>query len=456
MCEQDRRILFDVGERISSLLKGKIPEKISVVDYPNEAERHFIEITNQLIDASSEIQKFIVPLSQGELHSFVPKRGNIFSSPFKELHARLLHLTWQTERVAEGDYTQHVDFMGDFSTAFNSMVARLAEREKELRIVNEQLEERVTELAREISERERAQAELEIVHKRMIETAHKAGMAEVATEVLHNVGNVLNSVNVSTTAITEKIKNSEVSNLGKAISIINEHIDDLEMFLAEDLHGKHIPRYLTEVSKLLINERGENLKKLQKLSENIRHINDIISTQQSYAKVAGVEVTTSLAELVEDAIQINNAGLQRHGTRIIREFEEFTNVEINKQKVLQILVNLISNAKYATSSSGKEEKIITIRIYRHLEDRFRIEVTDNGIGIQKDNLTKIFTHGFTTKRRGHGFGLHNSALASSQMGGSLTAHSDGIKYGATFTLELPFKPVKVLPRRQNNKGIVLT
>jgi two-component system NtrC family sensor kinase len=445
MCDQERRILFDVGERISNLLKGKIPEKISTADYPKEADQRFIEIINQLIDCSSEIHRFIVPLSQGELHSFIPTRCNIFSSPFKELHARLLHLTWQTERIAEGDYSQRVDFMGDFSTAFNSMIARLAEREQELRIVNEQLEEKVAELAREISERKRAQAELKIAHERMIETAHKAGMAEVATEVLHNVGNVLNSVNVSTTAITEKIKNSEVKDLGKAVSILNEHIDDLEVFLLKDRQGKHIPLYLTEVSKLLINEQTENLRKLQTLSENIRHINDIINTQQSYAKVSGVEVTTSLTELVEDAIQINNAGLQRHGTRIIREFEELPDVEINKQKVLQILVNLISNAKYATSSSEKEEKIITIRIYRYQEDRFRIEVADNGIGIHEDNLTKIFTHGFTTKKHGHGFGLHNSALASNQIRGSLTVHSDGLGQGATFTLELPFKPLMVQP-----------
>jgi len=166
--------------------------------------------------------------------------------------------------------------------------------------------------------------------------------------------------------------------------------------------------------------------------------------QQSYAKVSGVYVQTSLSKLAEDAIQINSAGLERHGTRLIREFEKLPDVEIDKQRVLQVLVNLISNAKYALSGSKREEKLLTIRIYKHSEDRFRIEVADNGVGISGDNLTRIFSHGFTTKEYGHGFGLHSSALAAKEMGGSLTVYSDGLGQGATFTLELPFKPIGVV------------
>ena len=165
--------------------------------------------------------------------------------------------------------------------------------------------------------------------------------------------------------------------------------------------------------------------------------------QQSYSKVTGFEVQTSLSKLVEDAIQINSAGLERHEVQLIREFEELGDVEIDKQKILQILVNLISNAKYAVSGNDKEEKLLTIRIYKHGEDHLRIEVADKGVGILKDNLTKIFNHGFTTKKHGHGFGLHSGALAAKEMGGSLAVHSDGVGQGATFTLELSFKPVEV-------------
>jgi PAS domain S-box-containing protein len=299
-------------------------------------------------------------------------------------------------------------------------------------------------VCRDITAHKQAEKDLKEAHLKLVESSRLAGMAEVAADVLHNVGNVLNSINVSTTVIREKITNSEVANLEKVASIINEHTDDLGTFLTEDPQGKHIPVYLTEVSKCLQSEQTDIISKLWGLAENVQHIKDIVSMQQSYAKVSGVEVQTSLSKLAEDAIRINSAGLERHGTRLIRKFEDLGDVEIDKQKALQILVNLISNAKYALSDSNKEEKSLTIRIYKHCEDRFRIEVADNGVGISEDNLTRIFSHGFTTKKGGHGFGLHSSALASKEMGGSLTVHSDGVGKGATFTLELPFKPVEVM------------
>jgi signal transduction histidine kinase len=349
---------------------------------------------------------------------------------------------------------QNNDEVGSLIDAFNEMLEQIQQRDSALTDAKSQLETRVKErtaeltlaneeLTKEVTERKRAETELKTAQEKLIETAHRAGMAEVAADVLHNVGNVLNSINVSTTVITEKVNNSEVANLEKVASMVNDHMDNLGTFLTEHQQGKHIPVYLAEVSKLLINEQTETIRQLHVLSDNVQHIKDIISMQQSYAKVSGVEVTTSIAGLVEDAIQINSAGLQRHRTRLIREFDEFPDVEIDKQKVLQILVNLISNAKYALSNSGKEEKIITIRIYKHEVDRFRIEVADNGVGISEENLTKIFSHGFTTKKHGHGFGLHSSALTSKEIGGSLTVHSDGVGQGATFTLELPFKPAEI-------------
>jgi signal transduction histidine kinase/HAMP domain-containing protein len=303
--------------------------------------------------------------------------------------------------------------------------------------------EGVTNTTSQVIQIAMAQEELENMHQSLIVTSHQAGMAEVAADVLHNVGNVLNSINVSTTLITGKVTNSEVANLEKVARIVNEHIDEIGTFLTEHPQGKHIPVYLTEVSKCLHAEQTDIIEKLQVLTDNVQHIKDIISMQQAYAKVSAIEVQISPARLVEDAIRINSAGLQRHGTRLVREFEELPDVEIDKQRVLQILVNLISNAKYALSDSKKRERLVTVRICKPKEGRFRIEVADNGVGIPEENLTRIFSHGFTTKEGGHGFGLHGSALAAKELGGSLTVHSDGVEQGATFTLELPFKPAKV-------------
>ncbi|MHC4389221.1 MAG: PAS domain S-box protein, partial [Planctomycetota bacterium] len=302
----------------------------------------------------------------------------------------------------------------------------------------------VTGSIRDISERKCAEEELEEAHKRLVQASHQAGMAEVAADVLHNVGNVLNSINVSTTLISEKVSASKAANLKKAADMIAEHIEDLGTFLSEDARGKHIPAYLTKVTRLLIDDQADIVELLLSLAANVEHIKQVIGMQQSYAKASGVEVPTDLAEVLENAIEINSAALDRHKVRLIRDLAKLPQVNIDKQRVLQILVNLISNAKYALSKSGNQEKSITIRSYRSGEDRLRIEVIDNGVGLSKENLTKIFRHGFTTKSEGHGFGLHSGALAAKEIGGSLTAYSDGEERGAKFTLELPFRPVEVV------------
>jgi len=386
----------------------------------------------------------------------------------KLISGPILSLTSVAKSVSEKkDYSIRVqrhnnDEIGLLIDSFNEMLEQIQNREIALTEAKYKLETRVKErtaeltlanedLKKEISEHKRTQTDLEEAQERLIETAHKAGMAEVAADVLHNVGNVLNSINVSTTLITKKVVNSEISNLGKLAELINAHLDDLGTYLNEDPKGKHIPVYLTEVSKCLIDEQSDIIEKLRILAKNVEHIKEIVSTQQSYAKISAVEVQTNVSQLIEDAIYINSAGLERHKTTLKRELEDIPEVQTNKQKILQILVNLINNAKYAVSSNGKDEKEIRIKLYQNNEESFRIEVSDNGVGISKENLTKIFNHGFTTKTNGHGFGLHSGALAAKEMGGSLTVHSDGPGKGATFIVELPFKPVGVTNERELSK-----
>ena len=84
--------------------------------------------------------------------------------------------------------------------------------------------------------------------------------------------------------------------------------------------------------------------------------------------------------------------------------------------------------------------VITVRAQPNGAGLAIISVADNGIGIPAENLTRIFAHGFTTRKHGHGFGLHSSALAASEMGGALRVQSDGHGCGATFTIELPLSP----------------
>jgi len=337
---------------------------------------------------------------------------------------------------------QSNDEVGMLIGSFNNMLDTIQQRDMLLVAANENLEEnvrdRTAELTREIEERKKKEVELRGLQEDLVTTSHRAGMAEVATDVLHNVGNVLNSVNVSVDFIKGKVLNSKVLNLNKVADMIAEHTDDLGTFFTEDARGKHIPSYLIEVAKLADDERTDVGDKLDFLAKNIEHIKEIVRTQQAYARVGGVEAPTNISDIIRDAVEINSAGLNRHGARVVLELGELPKVCVDKQRVLQILVNLINNAKYAATKSDSAENLITIRCNRCGEDRLRIEVSDNGVGIARQDMGKIFRHGYTTKEGGHGFGLHSGALAAAEMGGRLAVDSDGPGKGATFTLELPF------------------
>ena len=314
-----------------------------------------------------------------------------------------------------------------------------------LRAANVHLERRRLDLARnnvelqrEIAERKQSDANLKKAHKELLEASRQAGMAEVATGVLHNVGNVLNSVNIASSCVADSLRKSKSANLSKVVTMLREHEGDLGTFLTSDPKGKQIPGYLAQLAEHLAGEQTAALKELSQLQKNIEHIKDIVSMQQGFAKVSGVTETLQITDLVEDALRMNASSLMRHDIQVIREFEKLTPIMVEKQKVLQILVNLVRNAKHACDDSGRPDKRLTLRVTNG-NQLVRIAVADNGIGILPENLTRIFFHGFTTKKDGHGFGLHSGALAAKEMGGSLTVHSDGPGQGAAFTLELPLQ-----------------
>jgi PAS domain S-box-containing protein len=284
-----------------------------------------------------------------------------------------------------------------------------------------------------------AEAQLENAHQRLVETSRLAGMAEVASDVLHNVGNTLNSVNVSCSLVIDAIKRLNFDNLARIPGLLQENAGRLDEFLTTDSRGKHIPQYLAGVRDKFEEQKGFFLLELGQLREHIDHINQIVAMQQSYAKVAGIQEAVDITQLVEDAIQINAAALQRHTIQYRRDLEPVPPILVDKHKVLQILINVIRNAKYALSESQCPQKLLTLRVRRTPQGQVEIQVIDNGVGIPPENLTRIFAHGFTTRRNGHGFGLHSGALAARELGGALSAHSDGPGHGATFTLTLPFK-----------------
>jgi PAS domain S-box-containing protein len=293
----------------------------------------------------------------------------------------------------------------------------------------------------DITARKDAQAEMARLNRELVDASRQAGMAEIATGVLHNVGNVLNSVNVSTTLVLERLKKSKASSLGKSVALLREHRGHLGEFLTTDPKGSKLPGFLEALAGHLAGEQAALVQEMQSLQQNVDHIKQIVAMQQAFAKVSGVLEPVSLRSLVEDALQMAATGLQRHQIEIFREFADVPPVLTDRHKVLQILVNLISNAKHALEARP-EGRRLTLRVSRDDDQSVRVEVADNGAGIARENLTRIFQHGFTTKKQGHGFGLHSGANAAQELGGSLTAHSDGPGHGASFTLNLPVQPAR--------------
>ncbi|AZD30526.1 DAHL domain-containing protein [Pseudomonas chlororaphis] len=310
--------------------------------------------------------------------------------------------------------------------------AEINQMNRALVAANDELEQRVEERTRQLKD---TQSEL-------LDTARQAGMAEIATNVLHNVGNVLNSVNISADLVSRKLRNSKAQGLGKAMQLINEHKEDLGRFLTEDAKGKLLPGYLNQLVEAIDLEQQGMTEELTQLSKSVDHIKDIVATQQSYAGASSLLEPLSVSELLEDALRMNSGALTRHHVTVHKNYADVPRIMGDKHRLLLILINLISNAKYAMSDLSNQTRNMTLAAAVVDGETLQISVRDEGEGIAPENMTRIFAHGFTTRKEGHGFGLHSCALAAIEMNGHLTAHSDGPGKGALFVLQIPLIPAE--------------
>lgn len=292
-----------------------------------------------------------------------------------------------------------------------------------------------------LAAQQKAEAELRGAQAQLVAASRHAGMAEVATGVLHNVGNVLNSVNVSVQLIKDKVQASQVGKLNKTADLIDANSADHGTYFTTDSRGKLLPAYICKIARLLATENAAVLDELQNLSRGVEHIKQVVSFQQNYAKPSTLCEPMDPVDLIEDALRLHLVALDRHGITIQRDFETVGSVMIDRHKTLQILVNLISNAKNAMKDLNQnQERRLSLRLSTAVGQdgpKVQIDVRDNGCGIAPEHLTRIFAHGFTTRAEGHGFGLHSAVNAAREMGGSLDVASDGPGCGATFTLKLP-------------------
>ncbi|WP_224366397.1 trifunctional serine/threonine-protein kinase/ATP-binding protein/sensor histidine kinase [Hyalangium versicolor] len=308
------------------------------------------------------------------------------------------------------------------------LYAEIQRAEAALRCANDELERRVEERTRELKQ---AQAQL-------VDTARAAGMAEIASNVLHNVGNVLTSAGINLEQMRSALAASRLDRAAQLSAMLKDHQEDLVGFLTKDPRGRVLPNYLVALSKELSHEQTQLRTNLDEMGLHIEHIHAIVRVQQDYAKTSLLLEEWDLAQLIEDSLRFQLAALRRHGISVTREFGSVPRLRLDKHKVLQILINLISNAKYAMDELPEEQRHLCVRLTVQ-GNMARIQVVDSGKGFTPEVRKQLFAHGFTTRKEGHGFGLHSSALAAQVMGGRLLLESEGPGKGATATLEFPLQ-----------------
>ncbi|HEX2573347.1 MAG TPA: AAA family ATPase [Polyangia bacterium] len=306
------------------------------------------------------------------------------------------------------------------------LYAEVQRAEAALRLANDELERRVEERTRELKE---AQA-------RLVDTARAAGMTEIASNVLHSVGNALNSTVIALDQMRDSEKASRLGRIGEVATMLEQHRGALADFLTQDPRGRRLPDYIAALSKELLRERAQLRENLETMAWHIEHIRAVVEVQQNYAKTTLFVDECDLSKLVEDVLRIQTPALRRHGIAVRSEATGVCKGRVDRHKVLQILLNLISNAKYALTAVPQEQRHLLVRLSAD-GVRAQIQVVDTGTGIAPEDQARLFSHGFTTRQDGHGFGLHSSALAAQLLGGTLTLQSDGVGKGTTATLELP-------------------
>jgi len=340
--------------------------------------------------------------------------------------------------------TDFLTVVGEADLPFLEVVARHVARTLEMAVLHATLEQRVEERTLALRDSNEQLAEslerLQSAQRQLVEASRKAGMSEIATSVLHNVGNVLNSVNVSANLVEERVSNLRARSIAKLADLVREHRDDLPRFFAEDPRAGTMSRYLDALAQAVDVDRGQMLDELASLRRNIDHIKAIIMLQQDFARgPVGVAERLSLTELLEDALRFDKASYDRHRITVERQFEPLADVVCDRHRILQIVTNLLSNARHAVAAQPPERRHVVVRIRKDSAGCV-IEVEDTGCGIAPDHLSRVFSLGFTTRADGHGFGLHSSACSAVELGGSLTCHSDGPDRGALFRLALPLPP----------------
>lgn len=290
----------------------------------------------------------------------------------------------------------------------------------------------------DINSRKQADIMIESLNKQLVMSARRAGMADVATSILHNMGNVLNSANVSISVLTDQLTGLSNKKIDEIEAIIHKESLTITNFIKSNDKADTFMEYLLSLNKALVDSCRQMLSETKQLRDHIDHLIEITSMQKLIGNATEMKENIFVPELIEHALKMSKPAFKNNGNIPIKlNMTDNPFIFSDRSKILQILINLICNAYESLLDTHQDNKHIEIDLHQSNNDSIVISVKDNGIGIPCENLIKIFTFGFTTKKSGHGFGLHSCAIAAKELGGELNAYSNGPNMGAKFALTLP-------------------
>ncbi len=337
-------------------------------------------------------------------------------------------------------------------TIYGRFLAEWARKESESMMLREKLDTFSQEHSESISllfENEAQKYKLELLNEKLAQAnslAYKAGMADVSTDILHNVGNILNNIGVSIYVIEKNLKHTiRKSGLKEAGKLLGENLSDIQQFVSQDKRANPLMRYLSEVGEKVIGSQQEMLQHVQRISEKISNVTQVVNALHSYAnRTEGVVDESRLTKIIDDALIISSATLNELSIEIEKHYPQKEVVAlVQETKVLQSLTNIFANAAEAMRTVSPNQRRLSLFLTQNTQEGYaRLSIQDSGVGITEEHLKQIFTHGFTTKDTGAGFGLHNCANYIKEMGGEIWARSDGPGKGATFVLQLPLSSVE--------------
>lgn len=415
-----------------------------------------LEISEQRIRAVLEYmgEGLIIINTQGLIESFNPAALQIFKANKTEVENQpfdnfLVEDATQSDRLAILDSLNRTQEMQ--GKRCNGSVFPM---EVVITIMASEDHRKYVCIVRDITEHKQNEQRVRQVQQLLVESAHRSGMAEMATGVLHNIGNLLNSVSLAGEEISRVARESKVAGLVKANTLLSANLANLNEFLTSDDKGKLLPQYYIKLGEVLEGEFHQIAAEVKSLNSKILMMKEVIATQQAYAKAPFYSETVDVDQIIEDALKVEEASMEKWGITVKRRYAPIPRCVVQRSKLLQVLTNLIKNAKEAMANNdllNKTKELLIETGYLQGTSIF-IAVTDNGEGIDEANLTKIFNHGFTTKDNGHGFGLHTSANAMTEMGGSLSVKSRGKNEGACFQIVLPIAKANSTKAEENHSS----